>query len=411
MGFWSIALRQIRRYPQQWQFWWLLVIAPALCCGLLWLLMGSGLLRDLPVALLDSDHSPLSRQVARWVDASPSMRISHVVTDPAEGEQLLRTGQVYALIIVPRNFETDIHRKRPVRIIAYLEGQHMVTAGVLSRDLSDLGLNFWKEQDVLTREKNGLLPSVAKVQASTLSLDIRPIGNPSTNYRLFLLPGQFPAILQILLGLSALFFGYDLCVQCRRDPRLAQQPKTAVLATFAPLALWFCLLCFGLTGFLLWQNDLQLLGPSSCLLLGYSLFVLASLAMGLLIMGLTSTLIQGLSIVSVFVSPAFAFAGLTFPLGSMPLAAQIWASLLPLTHVLTLQVHCGQLGASLQSQAISVLALLTQFFLCLLLALPLVGRMLTKNAQEGLQEAAQATTLENTPAHTAHTAHTPEATL
>lgn len=89
-----------------------------------------------------------------------------------------------------------------------------------------------------------------------------------------------------------------------------------------------------------------------------------SVALGHLIYAIRPSLAEGLSLISVYSSPAFAFAGLTFPLQAMPFLGRYWAMSLPITHYLDFQVHAGQLGSTFFSQfpALAAMALLTLVF-------------------------------------------------
>lgn len=352
-GILASAARQFRSWPRSLAFWWLMVLAPLGGMGVLWALLDTGALRKMPVALCDQDHSALSRRLTRWIDATPSMRITRVVSNPDEGEALLRTGKVYAFILIPRNFERDVLRRRPARPVVWLEGQHMVTAGVLSRDLTELGLALWRELDTDLRERMGVPSASALRQSSTVGLDLRPIANPGLNYRPFLLPGVLAALLQLTLSI--------MCVAVLH--RLADRPG-AVRGTWReaagallPPVLWVWLMGCGLTGLLVLHGDLALRGGFGALAAAWLAFSLASAALGLLLFGLTGSLIQSLSVVSAFSSPAFAFAGLTFPLLSMPFFGRLWAVLLPITHLLKIMVHSGQLGSPATAQAASFLSL------------------------------------------------------
>lgn len=353
-GFLEAAKREAQGWPRSLAFWWLMLIAPLLGVGSLSLILNTGALHRMPVALCDQDHSAMSREVTRWLEATPSVRVAAVVDSPEQGHALLRTGKVYAFVLIPRHFERDVLRRRPARIQAFLEGQHLATAGVFNRDLTDLGLAFWRKLDADLRERSGIPASSALMQSSTVALDLRPIANPSANYRAFLLPGLVPALLQLLMTIGMVF---ALERTARRDGPRQGPLAGALLGTLAPLVLWYWLLGCGLMGFLALHGDLALRSGFSAIALAYLAFTLASAGLSLLLYGLEHNLVGRLSYVSVLSSPAFAFAGLAFPLISMPLLGKIWANLLPLTHLIRIQTQTGLLGSPLTAQAASFGAL------------------------------------------------------
>ena len=94
-------MREGRRWRLEWRrLWcdpWLRALVgwiPLLL--LLWVgaLFNGGLVRDLPVGLVDEDHSSLSRALARTLDSSPSIRLSAEYASLAEGAQALRNGEI-----------------------------------------------------------------------------------------------------------------------------------------------------------------------------------------------------------------------------------------------------------------------------------------------------------------------------
>lgn len=352
-GVLEAAARQVRSWPRSFAFWWLLVLAPLGGTGTVWALLDTGVLRDVPVALCDQDHSALSRRLARHIGAIPSVRIARVTSSADEGKALLRRGEVYAFILIPRDFERDVLRRRPVRPLAFLEGQHMAVAGILNRDLTELGLALWRGLDSDLRERMGVPVASALSQSSTVGLDVRPIANPGSNYRPFLLPGVLAALLQLCLSIMSV----NALLHLSRREGPARGVWREIAGTLLPLALWTWLVGCGLTGLLVLYGDLSLRGSFGPLAAAWLAFSLAGAALGLLIFALTKSSIQGLSVVSAFSSPAFAFAGLTFPILSMPLFGRLWAMLLPVTHMLKIMVLCGQMGSPLSAQAASFLSL------------------------------------------------------
>ncbi len=85
---------------------------------------------------------------------------------------------------------------------------------------------------------------------------------------------------------------------------------------------------------------------------GWTLFALVvflalSIALGAFVSALTRSLRTALSATGFITAPAFAFGGVGFPLVAMPLLAQMWASLLPYTHYIRVQMEQLQMGAPL----------------------------------------------------------------
>lgn len=79
----------------------------------------------------------------------------------------------------------------------------------------------------------------------------------------------------------------------------------------------------------------------------YLLFSLACAALAVFIAGLCDEILLALMLVSGLASPAFAFAGITFPQLAMPPFARFWSGLLPSTQLLRLEGSVIQMGDAL----------------------------------------------------------------
>ena len=184
-----------------------------------------------------------------------------------------------------------------------------------------------------------------------------------------LLPGLLPAIIQLASGIASACSLENLLNPLRANRvwpgRENGAPGTAaILGSQLALTLWYAALGAGLSALLFLNGDLLLHGGFIRLLPAWLLMAAASVALGHLLYAIRPSLTAGLSLISVYSSPAFAFAGLTFPLQAMPFLGRYWAMSLPITHYLDFQVHAGQLGATFFSQfpALAAMALLTLVF-------------------------------------------------
>ena len=132
-------MREGRRWRLEWRRLWcdpwlraLVGWVPLLL--LLWVgaLFNGGLVRDLPVGLVDEDHSSLSRALARTLDSSPSIRLSAEYASLAEGAQALRNGEIYGLLLLPRELEKQVRQGRQPGVNLFYSGQMLLVGRLLS---------------------------------------------------------------------------------------------------------------------------------------------------------------------------------------------------------------------------------------------------------------------------------------
>ncbi|MGO6908751.1 ABC transporter permease, partial [Rhizobium ruizarguesonis] len=75
--------------------------------------------------MLDQDGTDLSRQIIRMVDASQDTSVALAVSDLAEGRQLILSGEVHGLLMLPRNLERDVLSGRRPEVVFFYNSQTM----------------------------------------------------------------------------------------------------------------------------------------------------------------------------------------------------------------------------------------------------------------------------------------------
>ena len=72
----------------------------------------SGSIENLPIVVIDNDHSQTSRRLLGMISATRSIEIWGYTNSVAEAEALLRRGDVYAILLIPEEFESSIYVNR-----------------------------------------------------------------------------------------------------------------------------------------------------------------------------------------------------------------------------------------------------------------------------------------------------------
>jgi len=339
----------------------------------LWLIFSAGIPNDLPTGIIDLDRSSLSRALIRDLDASSTLKISSRYSSMREGTAALRSGSVYALVVIPHNFEVSVLRQKSPVVTAFFNSQYLLVAKVIRATIYEIVTYFSVELEVAS-----LLPLVPVVEAAVnlsmpISAQMTQLYNQNFNYTQFLLPGLIVAFFQVsLCSLAVLSIGQSFKPAVVSEwygkevwPELAGKllPYTAVFFIFglAVLFLFFELLDWPLQGALLPLAPLLLLFIISCLALGVFFFVT------------TFELELGLIAASGFSGPAFAFLGVTFPVSDMAPFPQLWRNLMPAGHFIDGFIHQANYAAG-PAGLVQPALILALFCLLLPLAVLLIKR-------------------------------------
>jgi ABC-2 type transport system permease protein len=339
------ARREIRRLRQR--PWDLAMITwvPALAVALVWWIFSTGLPRHLPIGVIDDDHSALSRQLVRMLDAVPGLQVERRFSGTREAESGLRSVEVYAVLAIPPDFERDIKRGQVGNLTLLHNAQFATHSGLIQRDVRATVATLSAGVEMTARNKRG--ESAQAVRVSAMPIQTRLVGlfNLSGDYQPFLGMALIPAVLHILaMTAGAWGVGCEL-----RDRTLGEwlgsgsRGQTAAALAGKLLVPWVSLGATGAVALVAvtvgggWYPA----GSLAWVMVALSLLIAVSLAAGALLAGLTRSLQTALSGTGFFSAPAFAFSGVGFPLAAMSPFARRWAEAMPYTHYIQLQV--GQL--------------------------------------------------------------------
>lgn len=335
---------------------------PLLGVALLWWIFSAGLPRHLAVGVVDEDHSSLSRQLVRMLDATPGVQITQHYANTAEAEHALRTVQVYAVVTIPRDFAHTVKQGRAAQVTLLHNAQLGTHSGLLQRDVRTAVGTLSAGIEMAARNKRGESAQAVHVSMEPIHSQMVALFNVSSNYEQFLGAALIPALLHILaMTAGAWTVGREL-----RDRTLGEWLGAGELLRTAgsligKLALpWATLTLVGLLALvgITWGRGWHPPGNLAWVAGALALLMAVSLTAGAALAALTRSLRTALSGAGFFAAPAFAFSGVAFPLAGMPASARAWAEAMPFTHYIRLQIEQLQMSAPLATSVPTMVGLL-----------------------------------------------------
>ena len=306
---------------------------------------GNGVMEKLPVGVVDLDNSSTSQSIKRNVNANEKINITHSYNSTYNARAGLINGEIYAFFVIPHNFEQDLKAFKRPAITYYL---NMVYMGIDGNIMEGL---------LTTLETISMSPVLAKGQATgktamqlegilqPINVNEHPLNNTEGNYASYLSPVFIHALIQILILITTFYVvGIELKQRTSRQ-WLRTANKSMLIAITAKLLPYTALFCFvSIFGnvVLFYIKGIPLAGSMVAINAGTILNVLAYQGFSLFIVGLIPVMRYGISTVSMFGSLGASFCGLTFPIVSMPSAAQPFASYFPIHHYMKVYQLMGQ---------------------------------------------------------------------
>lgn len=344
----------------------LAVWLPALLVLVLWAIFSSGIPRELPIAVVDLDHSALSRKVVRYLDASPVLSVVESFPSVHAAQTSIESGEVYALISIPDDLERSVYRGESPAVTVFFNAQYLLVAKLISSTMLEIETNIAVELGVAKILPKLPVFSAAMAVSMPVRAQITPLYNSNLSYTQFLLPGIIAALFQVVIcSMTVLSIGRAF--QRRYMKYWAADGAWKLLVgKLLPYTILYFIYGLLALGFFFVSLSFPLQGALFPLIPAVLLFVLASQSLGVLFFALAFDLERALSVAGAFCAPAFAFLGITFPQSDMSKFAAFWRELMPAAHYMDAYVYQTSYAAGLAGQLRPSLILL-----CFCLLFPL----------------------------------------
>ncbi|MBP3253457.1 MAG: ABC transporter permease [Bacteroidales bacterium] len=89
-----------------------------LVCGYVY---NKEMLRDSPIAVVDNNHSSLSRQYIRMLNATPEVQVVYQCMSMNEAKQLQKQGKVHGIVNIPQEFSSQINTGRQATVNVFCD--------------------------------------------------------------------------------------------------------------------------------------------------------------------------------------------------------------------------------------------------------------------------------------------------
>ena len=329
-------------------------------------------------AMVDLDHTSLSRSVSRMVDATSIAGVAYQCADVEQAHRLMNKGDVEALIVIPHDTERDIIGGEQSKIALYINNTNVVKGGMLQsglhRVLATVSVGI-KLQMVM---KKGATLHQAKAKILPVRLDNHALFNPFVSYAYFLTVGILPVMLIVFTLMGAL---YALGVELKDGTGLelmkisGNSVVTAVTAKLLPYLLFFMVDVMVMNLILFRHMGTPIHGSLTIIILTEFIMVVAYLLLAVFLLAITVNMRLSLSLAGAYTMMSLTFSGLTFPRYGMPLVAKIFSELFPFTS--WLEIFVGQtLRGEAPINAIRPLYMFLIFIIIGLLSLPKFKKIL-----------------------------------
>jgi len=283
-------------------------------------------MHDLPVAVVDHDHSDRSRAFTRELEAGGFIVEAARLVDAAGIEPGFRQGRFLAALVIPRGYAATVARGEPANVQILVDGSDASTAATAGNYL----------QAVVLRQARSLAGESA-LPPPPFSTRTRVWFNPELRSAHFVVPGLVALVLMMICAILT-----SVAIAREKEAGTLEQilttpirPAQVIVGKILPYVVLAALdagliLAIGCLVFGVPMNGSWLALAAYCLL-----FILIALGTGLLISALAGSLrVAMMAAVTVTMLPTMILSGFLYPVESMPAPLQVICRLMPATHFL-----------------------------------------------------------------------------
>ncbi|MDE5692131.1 MAG: ABC transporter permease [Alistipes sp.] len=340
--------RELRRLTHQPMYAVLMFALPLLSFVFFAVLFHKGVARDIPIAVLDQDHTTLSRKVTQMIEETPTALVAYGIQSMDEGERLIREGRISAIVQIPAFFEKNILSNSQTHIESYISGSNITVNGLLSKDIQTAVTMFSAGIQIQLLTKQGLTERQAMAQLQPVRFDKHVLFNPYINYGYYLSPSFMPMMMLIFIVMVTVFsIGTELKNATARQWLASANDSmgAALLGKMIPVTVAMFLLSLAMFVIIFKVVGVPLNGSFPLILAGTLLFILSYQSISVLIVSIMANLRLSLSLGGGYSVLAFTFSGLTFPIMAMYPAMRAVSKLFPFTYYTDLFVDQMLRGA------------------------------------------------------------------
>lgn len=322
--------------------------APLLVATLLLYMMGSGLPSNMPVAVVDEDHTSTSRALVRSLDAFQSSEVVLQAESMPEALAAMRSGEIYGILYIPKGLQAHAGSSRQPKLHYYTNSAYLMAGSFVFRDMKMLSELASAKVGLQVGQAKGV--SMERIMGSVQPISIKStvMSNPWLNYSAYLLTVILPGIIQLMVFLLT---SYSIGVEIKRNTAHTWLETangsiaTALIGKLLPQTLLFLVsglsvqaLLYGWMGYPLQSGW----GPMGLAIL---LLVLAGQAMGIIFIALIPIVRMAMSVGSLIGMLSFSISGMSLPVSSMLPSVQALAYIFPLRYYYQIGINQALLGA------------------------------------------------------------------
>ena len=295
-----------------------------------------------PVAVVDLDHSSLSRQITRFAAANPRIDVRWVTGDVQQAQQALWRGEIEGFAVLPADLKRQVVRGSPATVTVEGDGAYALLNKAVLYGFAEAVGTVSAGVEIKKLQAAGQGARQAAASRSPINTQMVPLFNPTEGYGSYVVPAVALLIIQqtLLMGAALLAGTWAETGAHRADVR-TWLGRLLGLATLGLLSGLFYV------GWVFeWQDFPRGGNPWGAVAL-LALYAPAISALGLLLGVWFRDRERAMQVLLLTALPMAFLSGFSWPAETLPAPLQALRWLIPSTSGIQASLRLNQMGASL----------------------------------------------------------------
>ena len=367
LGFKEGLRREIRRLGSRKMYIFGIVVVPLFMAFFFLDLLSPGLPNHVPTAVVDLDHSAMSRTVTRSLNALQVIDVSQRCESYDEALDKVRSGEIFGFFVIPSNFEKNALAGNDPTLEYYSNMTYFVPGTLAYKGFKTVAVATSGGVVQQTLISLGATPGQEASMVQPLSLDIYGLNNPWMSYAIYLCPSFTMATFVLMIMLMTVF---SITIEIKNGTSaqwLATSDGSIIIAMASkllPQTIIFAIEGIFIQWLLFGLSDFPLNGSLWWMIVATVLTVIASQGVGMFIASVLPNPRLALSITSLFGILSFSFTGFSFPVESMYGYLAVFSWLAPIRYWFLIYINEALNGVDIYY---------SRYYMVALIVLPLVA--------------------------------------
>lgn len=361
LGFIAGVKRELRQMTSRRMYLWGIIMVPVLVALFFVGILSEGLPEHIPTAVVDLDHSPMSRAVTRSLKAMQVLDITEECESYDQAIAEVRKANIMGFFVIPANFEKNALSMEQPTLEYYTNMTYFVPGTLAFKGFKTVAVATAAGVVTQTLESLGLTSAQASSVIQPIDIDIHPIGNPWMNYGIYLCPSFCYCTLVLMIMLMTAF---SVTMEIKNGTSVQWlsvakgRISVALLSKLLPqTVIWFIDGIF-ITSLLFRWCGFPFNGSMAWFMLALLLTVIASQSFSVFVCSVVPNPRLSFITNALFGILTFSFAALSFPVQSMYGYIAVFSWLAPFRYLLLIYFNLGLNGIDIYYSRLYMAALL-----------------------------------------------------